>query len=173
MRKISITGAESTGKSELSNGLARHYNTSCVDEYARDYINGLNRPYRQDDLLAIARGQVKREEEKKKTANRFLFCDTDLLVIKIWSLHKYGVCHPWILEELEKNRYDLYLLCDIDLPWRYDPQREHPHLRRFFFDWYKKEVQEYDFPFYIISGRGQQRLQNALDVMETYFGKEI
>ncbi len=173
MKKISITGPESTGKSDLSVALARHFNTDYVKEYARDYINSLNRPYQQHDLLLIAQGQIKMEEQKEKTNNRFLFCDTDLLVIKIWSLYKYGVCHPWILKELEKNRYDFYLLCNIDLPWQYDPQREHPHLRSFFFDWYKKELEEYNFAFHIVSGRGQQRFQNALNGIENYFGKEI
>lgn len=169
MKKISVTGPESTGKSELSIALASHFKTTRTKEFARDYIRGLNRPYQQDDLLLIAKEQLKMEEEKKKVAHRFLFCDSDLLVIKIWSLHKYGVCHPWILNQLEKNRYDLYMLCDIDLPWQYDPQREHPHLRRFFFNWYKKELEDYGFPYFVVSGKGKQRIENALTGIRQYF----
>lgn len=162
-----MTGPESTGKSRLARQLADHYNTVYVPEFARGYIDSLGRPYEQHDIVEIARGQLLAEKRAKATANRFLFCDTELIVTKIWSLHKVGSCDPFILENILENRYDLYLLCDIDLPWEQDPQREHPHLRKFFFDWYKKELEGYGFPYEIIRGMGQQRLERAIVIIDS------
>lgn len=168
--KIAITGPESTGKSWLAAALARHYGTTYVPEFARNYIDGLERPYEQSDLLQIAHGQLSAEAEKKKEAHGFLFCDTELIVIKIWSLHKYGNCDPFILETIEKQHYDLYLLCDIDLPWEFDQQREHLQMREYFFNWYRKELVDYGFPFSVVSGKGEERIVAAIEAVEKISG---
>jgi len=166
IRKIAITGPESTGKSWLASGLAAHYQTVFVPEFARGYIDRLQRSYEYEDLLQIAKGQLSAEAEKEKVANGLLFCDTELIVIKIWSLHKYGKCHPFILEQINKQRYDLFLLCDVDLPWQYDEQREHPHLREYFFNWYRKELEDYGFNYLVVSGLGEDRLGSAVEAVE-------
>ncbi len=167
--KVAVTGPESTGKSLLCQQLAGHFNTVHVPEYAREYVDRLNRPYCREDILVIAREQLSREDALVKIANRYLFCDTELIVAKIWELHKYKDCHPWILEQIEKRRYDLYLLCDIDLPWEPDPQREYPHMRNFFFDWFRRELEGYEFPYLIISGSRNERLDNAIRAVESFF----
>lgn len=166
VKKVSITGPESTGKSWLAKKLAEHYQTAFAPEFARKYIERLGREYQQEDILLIAQNQLEQEKQLLGKARNYLFCDTDVLVTRIWSLHRYGNCDPWIEEQFVSHRYDLYLLCDIDLPWEYDPQREHPHLRDFFFQWYKKELTAAALPFAIVSGTGTQRLQSALRAIE-------
>jgi NadR type nicotinamide-nucleotide adenylyltransferase len=164
--RIAITGPESTGKSMLASELARHYNTGYVKEAARDYIQYLNRPYNYLDLLVIAKRQITAESYRMKLADPYVICDTELTVIKIWAFHRYKMCHPWILKYLDKVKYDLYLLCDIDLPWEYDPLREHPERRKYFFDLYLHDLTRRKVPFVIISGTGEQRTQNAIDAIE-------
>ncbi len=161
-RRVAITGPESTGKSELAEKLARHYHTVWVPEYAREYLDKLRRPYVYEDIVEIAKGQMKLEEEATSRANEILFCDTDLIVTKIWSEFKYGTCDPWILEQVSLHRYDLYLLCDIDLPWINDPLREHPGRRKELFDLYFEELRGRRFPFEVISGIGEDRTKNAI-----------
>src|SRR6187402_1758917 len=97
-KKVAIIGPECTGKSELSQYLADHFNTEWVPEYARAYLDKLRRPYTQDDLLKIAHGQLRLEDEYTIDANNFLICDTNLYVIKIWSMFKYGNCQDEILK---------------------------------------------------------------------------
>ena len=80
--KVAITGPESTGKSTLSVQLADHYQTVSTVECARSYLDRLSRPYEKDDLLKIARSQIAEENSKLVYANRVLFCDTELIVIK-------------------------------------------------------------------------------------------
>jgi NadR type nicotinamide-nucleotide adenylyltransferase len=167
--RISITGPESTGKSILAEELARHYNTVWVPEYSREYLENLHKPYEEIDILEIAKGQLDHEEKAVPGARKFLFCDTDLLVTKIWSDVRYNRCDPWILENVERHMYDLYLLCDIDIPWVYDPLREHPHLREHLFELYLNELTERNFPFAVVSGLGAERLKNAITIIENRF----
>ncbi len=164
-RKISITGPESTGKSWLAEQLARHFNTAWAPEYSREYLESLDRPYNYNDILEIAKMQLKKESDILPEARKFLFCDTDLIVSKIWCDVKYGKCHEWIEKNILENEYELYLLCDIDLPWEQDPLREHPDRREYLFNLYKRTLSEYKLNFKIISGEGDKRLQNAINVI--------
>lgn len=165
LKRIAITGPESTGKSSLCQQLADYYKDLWVPEFAREYIDKLGRPYTQADILTIAKSQVELEADAAKKANQFLFCDTELIVTKIWSEHKYQNCDPWISDQIKKSDYHLYLLCDIDLPWEYDPQREHPDLREYFFNKYQKELKFHHFKYKIVSGIGKERLDNAIKLI--------
>ncbi|MCK5101723.1 MAG: ATP-binding protein [Cyclobacteriaceae bacterium] len=161
MIRIAITGPESTGKSTFARKLAEHYKTVWVPEFARTYIDQLNRPYEQHDLIEIAKGQISHEKELISKANKYLFCDTELTVIKIWSEYKYGTVDSYILAEYYKMSYDLYLLMDINLPWEPDSQREHPEKRKFFFDWFEQELKAKGANYQVISGEGEIRFANA------------
>jgi NadR type nicotinamide-nucleotide adenylyltransferase len=168
LKRIAITGPESTGKSSLCQQLATHFNDEWVPEVAREFINKLNRPYDEADILSIAKKQINREDELVKNAKQFLFCDTELIVTKIWSEHKYKKCDPWILNQIAESKYSLYLLCNIDLPWEQDTQREHPYLRKYFFDLYLKELKDRKLNFKILRGTGDDRLRTAIELIEKY-----
>lgn len=170
MLRISITGPESTGKSELAKQMAIHYQTIFVPEFAREYLENLGKAYVFEDIVKIAKKQLALENKLAEQAHKILFCDTDILVTKIWSYYKYNKCDPWIEEEAKSHRYDLYLLCDIDLPWVEDPLREHPGKREELFGLYLKELQQLKVRYAIISGTGPKRTENAiLAVNRTFF----
>jgi NadR type nicotinamide-nucleotide adenylyltransferase len=165
IKKIAIVGPECTGKSDLAQFLARHYKTVWVPEYARMYLDDLARPYNQDDLTVIARGQKRLEEDRISEANGILFFDTTLLVIKVWSEFKYGDCNPEILELLKNSVYDLHLLTYIDIPWVYDPQREHPEEREELYKIYLQEIKVMNVPFVEIRGEQEQRRKTAIEAI--------
>lgn len=169
MKLISITGPESTGKSSLAQALAGHYRTVWVKEYAREYLQGLGRKYVYKDIVEIAKGQFDREQQAAITTDGMLFCDTDLLVCKIWSLFKFGKVDPWIQNKAREHRYDLYLLCDIDLPWADDPMREHPQSRQELFDLYLHELKNMGARFEIVTGLGKDRSDNAISIIDRTF----
>ena len=158
---MAIIGPECTGKSDLSEYLADEFNTVWVEEYARHYINHLQRPYGPDDLPAIARGQLSLEHEMLSQANNVLICDTNLYVIKVWSLFKYGYCAPEILNEIATQKYDLYLLTYIDIPWVSDPLREHPDQREELYSFYLQEMKDQPVPFIEIKGDRSHRRRVA------------
>lgn len=166
IKKISITGPESTGKSWLCEKLAKKYNTIWVPEYAREYLNKLDRKYKFDDIEIIAKKQLEIENSLLEKANKYIFVDTDFLVTKIWSEFVFNKCSKWITEKYFSHKYDLYLLCDIDLPWQYDPQREHPHLRNELFEIYLKELNNLNCNFKIVSGINYKRLYCAVNYID-------
>ncbi len=161
MIKVAVIGPESTGKTTLTKELAKQYNTVWVPEYARDYLSQLDRPYVQSDLLEIAKGQIESQKKMRKQARELLFCDTDLHVIKVWSEHKYGVCDPWILNQLQLQYYDLYIITDFDIPYEEDPLREHPEMRSYFFDIYRNLMKDNDKAFIIAQGDLNARIEQA------------
>ncbi|MEM8899763.1 MAG: ATP-binding protein [Bacteroidota bacterium] len=167
-RRIAIVGPESTGKSLLSKELADHFQTVWVEEYAREFLHRLDREYNQANLIDIANGQLALEEERANEANSFLFCDTNLLVIKVWSEFVFGEVDPWLVENMQLDSYTLHLLTDIDLPWEEDPLREHPHRRKELFDIYQKELFSAGVPFEIVRGQGPDRLASALKALEAH-----
>lgn len=167
-KRILILGPESTGKSTLAEDLANHFGEPWVPEFAREYLEKLGRPYEFEDLAEIGKGQVFQEDQLAQKATQFLFCDTDLRVIHIWSEHKYGKTDPWVLEEIQRRTYDLILLTDTDLPWEPDPLREHPEpeMRQYFFKKYLELAEKSGFPFLIVTGNRENRLKTALEEIE-------
>jgi NadR type nicotinamide-nucleotide adenylyltransferase len=166
IKKVVVIGPECTGKSDLSEFLASHYNTEWVPEYARGYLDNLVRPYNQSDLTSIARGQVRLEDKSMLSANEVLICDTNLYVVKVWSEFKYGNCDPDITKVIQNRKYDLYLLTYIDIAWQEDPLREHPNERQTLYEIYLKELQNQSVPFVEIKGEREQRYQSAIEAVD-------
>ncbi len=173
IKKIVIIGPESTGKSTLCEKLASHYNTIWAKEYAREYLlkNGTN--YTFENLLDVAKGQLNLENIATKTAienqKSKIILDTDMYVMKVWCEFVFGKCHSFILEEITKRKYDLYLLCMPDLPWVKDELREYPDLetREKLFHIYKNILENQSTPFVIINGNYEDRLAKAINTIDS------
>ena len=166
-KRILILGPESTGKSTLAEKLAKHFAEPWVPEVAREYLEKLDRTYAYEDLLQIGKQQMQLEDELAMQAQHFLFCDTDLRVIQVWSQHRYGKVDPWVLEEIARRTYDLILLCAPDLPWQADPLREHPELemRQQFFEIYQRLTEASGIPWILVSGDTDKRLSTAIQAV--------
>ena len=68
-----------------------------------------------------------------------LLVDTDMYVMKVWSEYVFKRRIVYIEEQLAKRTCDLYLLCNVDLPWEEDALREYPDLeeRKHLYNIYK------------------------------------
>lgn len=159
---ISLTGPESTGKTYLASSLATAFGARWVPEYARDFLITLGRPYTERDLIAIMYGQQSSIEAAKAQGGELLFLDTDMLVLKVWSLYKYGHCAPEIEAAWQSEKSDLYLLCGTDVPWEEDPLREHPEERDRLYAVYERELLESGRKFVPLWGDWQSRTDKAL-----------
>jgi NadR type nicotinamide-nucleotide adenylyltransferase len=190
VKKIVIIGPESTGKSTLSRQLAEHFNTIWCPEYAREYLlqNGIQ--YNYNDLFKIGQGQLVMEDylesmvnsqwsmvnkdlqnAKRQTPNnKLLFIDTNMYVIKVWYEYVFGRCEQFILDEIAQRKYDLYLLCNVDLPWVEEPMREYPDIERRseLYRIYKDILINQETPWAEISGNYEVRLQKAIDAVQKY-----
>lgn len=184
IKKIVIIGPESTGKSTLCEKLAAHYHTLWVPEYAREYLDKHGPDYTYSDLIDIAAGQIELEEEALKkldyenqhhspftTRHSPLFIDTDMYVMKVWSEFVFNNCNNWILNRIAERKYDLYLLCDVDLPWVKDDLREYPDLkvRKKLFYFYKDLLVNQQVPWCQISGDYEERVSKATNFIENAF----
>jgi NadR type nicotinamide-nucleotide adenylyltransferase len=170
--RIVLTGPECTGKSTLAVQLAKHYNTLCVPEYAREYVDGLDRPYDYEDVVHIAEMQVRQLEEYSQHANRILFLDTYLIITKVWFDLVFNRRPAWIDKELSAHPVDFYLLCDTDVPWEADTVRENGGARReFLLELYKKELLYFGCEFGMVNGLGRERLKNAIRMVDNYIQK--
>jgi len=182
IQKIVVLGPESTGKSTLCAALAAHYQTIWTPEYARAFLSKNGTKYTYDDLLTIAKGQIQKEEEALASLNKNtvdqpitkisnkLILDTDMYVMKVWCEYVFNNCHHYILEQINQRSYDLYLLCDIDLPWAADEMREYPDAgpRIELFTIYKELLINQNTPWGIVSGTGAQRTENAIQLIDQY-----
>ena len=172
MKKIVVIGPESTGKSTLCLQLAEHYKTLWCPEYAREYLEKNGRDYDYDNLLTIAKGQIDLEVKyisstsniEHRTSN-ILFIDTDMYVMKVWCEFAFGKCHSWILNQIATRKYDLYLLCNVDLPWIKDDLREYPDkgTRNKLYHFYKDIMVNQPVSWIDISGNYDERLQVAIN----------
>lgn len=184
--KVVVIGPESTGKSSLCEQLANHYNTEWVKEYAREYLLTNGTEYSYDHLLEIAKSQLDLENAaiqlvENKTTNisesnstsQIILLDTNMYVLKVWCEFVFEKCHPWILNQIVENSYDLYLLCDVDLPWVKDELREYPDLeiREKLYHHYKDLLVNQSTPWVNISGNYQQRLENAINAIDSVYIK--
>ena len=181
LKKIVVIGPESTGKSTLCEDLARHYQTKWVPEFAREYLLTNGKEYTYNDLLTIAKGQIASEE---KISSQFasphspftihhsplLFIDTDLYVMKVWCEFVFGKCHQWIIDQIVERKYDLYLLCNTDLPWTKDELREYPDLetREKLFRIYKDIMINQNTPWIEIKGVQETRTQHAIEAINSF-----
>lgn len=176
VKKIVIIGPESTGKSTLCKQLASHYSTEWVPEYAREYLLENGKDYHYGDLLTIANGQLKTEDYYtqqlcKNSDKKLLFIDTDMYVVKVWSEFVFNKCETQVLNNIVSRTYNLYLLCDIDLPWIADELREYPDLesRTRLFHHYKDAMINQAVPWFVISGSEQHRLNSAIKIIDQHF----
>ncbi len=194
LKKIVIIGPESTGKSTLCELLAQHYGMQWCPEFAREYLLTNGKNYQFDDLLTIAKGQLALEDEYTALVNSqwsltsehtwvnphsmhtshhspLLFVDTDMYVMKVWCEYVFGKCHQFILDQIVERKYDLYLLCNTDLPWVKDELREYPDekIRKELLHIYKDILINQSVPWIEISGTDyEDRLLTAIAAVKEF-----
>ncbi len=171
IKRVVICGPESTGKSTLTKDLASYFNTSYVEEFARDFLqekwNTQNKVCSKEDLIEIVKGQIMNENKAIDLAKKIIFCDTNILTTIAWSrTHFNGFCDAWIENQSKKLNYDYYLILNVDIPWVKDDLRDRPHERLEMFKAHKLELDKLSVKFDIISGQNfNKRFNTAVDLI--------
>lgn len=167
MYKIAITGPESSGKTTLAEDLANHFASPWVPEYAREYLTKKNGLYTQSDLLNILEGQLDHENKSAKDHPELLFCDTDPLVIWVWSKVRFLSVDNAIEKALKFQHYDLHLLVYPDIEWEEDPLRVNRNDRMDLFTIYLEQLKLHNKTFAVIKGDQKERNRSAIKAIQS------
>jgi HTH-type transcriptional repressor of NAD biosynthesis genes len=168
VRRVVVSGPESTGKTTLARDLAERFATAWASEFARGHLDRkyggrpLSPPCREEDLPEIARGQLAEEDEAARRSNGVLVCDTDLYATWFYAEEYFGACPGWIRETARTRRYALHLLLDADVPWVEDAQRDLPHRRRAMLAWLRAALERDARPSRLVRGSWAERRETAV-----------
>ncbi|HBR52864.1 MAG TPA: nicotinate-nucleotide adenylyltransferase [Flavobacteriaceae bacterium] len=174
--KIVLFGPESTGKTTLATQLAAHYASEWVPEYMRTYLQKKwdreKETISKEDLLPIAKGQIRLENNLAKSTSDYLFCDTNLLELQVYCEYYYnGWCPKEIATAVHNHQYHYYFLTGIDVPWKADDLRDRPFDRSTLFRNFENALKERNIAYTLLKGSPQERLQNAIEILDKRFTK--
>ena len=163
MRRVAITGPESSGKTTLAGELSLVLDAKLVGEFARDFLEERNGIYTESDLLTMAKGQYK---SILGVNDDLVVVDTDFIVYSVWSNYKYGKLASEIRNFIQNCLFDLHIVCKPDIPWQPDPLRENPENRGALFEQYIETLNEYEKHYIIVEGNREERLKKAIEAIE-------
>ncbi len=167
-QRISIFGPESTGKTSLALRLSKEFSATCVPEYARAFLQQQQGQIHKGDLVRIAYAQAASEDALARNSKGLLICDTDPLATIIWNevLGNAKDANS-IYQCAVSRRYDLTLLCDIDVPWIKDDVRYCPENRALFFQRCQQLLEQNNRPYLVLSGSWDKRWEMARDSVKS------
>src|SRR5690606_22316943 len=123
--------------------------------------------------MPIALGQMASENQKAQVSDKLLFCDTDLLQLKVYSQAYFNeFCPPEIEKYALQNQYDLYFLMAIDIPWEEDNLRDKPQEREAMYERFKRELEQQNKPFIVLEGDFNQRFEKAQREIENLIKRQ-
>jgi HTH-type transcriptional regulator, transcriptional repressor of NAD biosynthesis genes len=161
VKRVTILGGESSGKSTLAAALAEHYNTEWVPEYGRELWDLRNGVLSYADLLLIATEQVRRETQAARTPrvleSGILICDTSPLTTLLYCLDMFNQADPE-LYALATRTYDLVVLCSPDFAFVQDGTRRDDTFRTTQHAWYQNELAIRSIPYIVANGSIQERM---------------
>ena len=165
LRRICVTGPECTGKTTLAQRLATHFSAELVPEAARLYAERINRELRSTDVELIAAEHITMADDAaRRVIDRgggALILDQDLLSTAVYGKDYYDFSSPWLIGEAIRRRADLYLLCDVDVPWVSDGIRDRPGDRSSMFTLFASALDELAAPAVLIRGGWDERWDMA------------
>ena len=163
---VVITGAESTGKSVLTQQLGSYFSSHYYPEYAREYLEHSGPGYGPEDIIRIARVQQSQMQEAVKLESDYVFFDTWLIITKVWMEVVYGKVPEWIPAAISGAPVDLFLLCENDIPWIPDPLRENGgEMRQKLLEIYRTNIHDSGFNYEMVSGVGPDRFNTAVRII--------
>jgi HTH-type transcriptional repressor of NAD biosynthesis genes len=177
VRRVCVTGPESTGKTVLCERLAPRFGARWVAEYGREYtlIKGRTTHadrWEPDEFVHIAREQQRREEEAARRADGLVLCDTDAVATEIW-LERYLGTQALLGWPVRDRPMDVYLLMDPNVPFVADEIRDGEHLREWMFVRFIEEFERRGLPFVVLDGDYAERERRAIREIEAVLARAI
>lgn len=170
--KVCFMGAPSTGKTTLAHALAEKYCTECMPEYGAEYWleHQIDRRITLEQFEHIAPEHNCREDELVLHSRQYLFCDTNPITTYVFAKDYHGMAGP-VLTRLAKEaekRYDLFILCDTDIPYADTWDRSGDQKRKWFQDQIIGDLAERKIPYFIVKGTLEERVGQVRVILDKY-----
>ncbi|MDX1958113.1 MAG: AAA family ATPase [Leptospiraceae bacterium] len=170
LRRVVITGPESVGKSTACKILAHEFGTISVPEYGRTFLENKNDELVYEDILEIGMGHKATEDTLSFYANKLLILDTDLIITKLYSKLYFQKYPEWLDKEIQKRKYDLYLIFTDEVEWVSDSLRDFPENRKEFLNSVIEEIEKANGHYKLISGNNySERIRSAKAEIQNLF----
>lgn len=165
VRKVVLTGSESSGKTELAARLGLHFDAPVSREFVREYA-AMHPTLGFADHGPIAKGQIASEEEAIARASDLVILDTDLVSTVVYCEHYFGRCPAWIEDEARARAGDLYLLLKPDIPWIPDGVRDRGDRRAEMHGLFRDRLSAFGLTFVEIGGERDERFAAVIQAIE-------
>jgi NadR type nicotinamide-nucleotide adenylyltransferase len=166
---IVFVGAPSTGKTTIAEVCGKHFHTTWMPEYGREYWekHNVNRKLTPEQLVELAHGHLEREDKELLQANRYLFTDTNAITTFMSSHYYHGFALPPLkyLAGAAENRYHIVFLCDTDIPYDDTEDRSGDVNRKAFQQQIRADLEERNIRFELLSGSVAERLERVKEVV--------
>lgn len=173
--KVCFLGAPSTGKSTLARKMADLFQTKYMPEYGAEFWleNHVDRRITLEQFEQISPEHRNREDLLALDSNRYLFCDTCAITTYMFAKDYHGAAGPILTKQAKEaeKRYDLFFLCDTDIPYDNTWERSGDQKRKWFQNQIIADLKERKIPFIRLSGNLEERMEkvrNALKGFEKY-----
>jgi nicotinamide riboside kinase len=171
VQRVVFLGAESTGKSTLSDYLARACGTVAVPEIGRFIWEEKQGKLGPDDYVEIAVRHRAAEDAAMAQARRWLFVDTNALTTLLLGIEFHQVGDPPPAELLRcaddcRTRYAHTFVCADDIPYEEQDVRENEAWRGRIQQLVLKDLDARRIPFTVLRGSVEDRARQVGRVLD-------
>lgn len=172
--RVVFLGAPSTGKTSIAAALANEYETVWMPEYGRDYWeeHQVDRRLSLKQLVEIGEGHIAREDILIPQANRYLLVDTNAITTFMFSQYYHRKVSKRLIELAlsAQSRYDIFFLCDVDIPYDDTWDRSGDVNRKVFQKQIIGDLLIRKIPYFLLQGNLHERILEVKKVLK-YFKK--
>lgn len=168
--RVTIFGAESTGKTTLSRQLAQKLNAQWLFEYARPYLENTVNEITTRSMTAIWKGQAALQRHVDHINTKpIVIQDTDLYsTIGYWEFPHWtktlGSCPEALKIDAKNLQSDIYILTKSNIPFEKDPLRYGGNQREGSDEYWISLCETYKLPYVVLeTNDSQERLHQSMN----------
>lgn len=173
-KRVTVFGAESCGKTTLSQQLAEELDSLWLPEYARPYLEAVGPDVTNEKMGVIHQGQRALQLSADGTDYPFIIQDTDLFsTLGYWHLWNEGPPNLKLMNDAVADKSDLYIVCPSNIPFEEDPLRYGGKERESSDDYWISLCENFGLNYKVLTTESEEdRLAEAKDLLVELFNPD-